>query len=86
MNEPFKREAFYWRAFALLALVNKRNIKDFQGELARCSSGKFVSDDDLKSILTEFYPELSKVLGPAAPEAEFAECTGGRPSSSPSEG
>jgi len=85
MDEPFKREAYYWRAFALLALVNKRTVKDFQVELARCSSGKFVDDDDLKAILTEFYAELRQVLGPASCESEFAEWSGDPPASSPSE-
>jgi hypothetical protein len=68
MDQLFRREAIYWRAFALLALVNKRDIMDFQIELARSSAGMFVSDDDLEAVLNEFYLELGQILSKGDPE------------------
>lgn len=73
MQDSMKREAQYWRAFALLALVNKRTIRNFRVELARCKAGSPVSDDDLQAILSEFYAELGKILDSPASESSFTE-------------
>ena len=68
MDQLFRREAVYWRAFSLLALVKKRDMMDFQIELARSSAGKFVSDDELEAVLNEFYLVLRQILSEDDPQ------------------
>lgn len=60
MEDRFKFEADYWRAFALLAVARKRTIDDFWAELHRCSAGQFPSNQDVESILDEFYAESGR--------------------------
>jgi len=62
MDDRFKLEAQYWRAFALLAIAGKRTIGDFWAELHRSSAGPFPSDQEVENILDEFYAELGRLL------------------------
>ena len=62
MDDRFKLEAHYWRAFALLAIAGKRTIGDFWAELHRCSAGQFPSSQEVENILDEFYAELGRLL------------------------
>jgi hypothetical protein len=68
MDQRLRREVIYWRAFALLALVNKRNMTDFQMELARSAAGISASDDDFEAVLSEFDPELVQILSKVDPK------------------
>jgi hypothetical protein len=62
MSDRLRRELIYWRAFALLVLLKKRDITDFQMELARSAAGIFVDEDELEAVLDEFDPELVQIL------------------------
>ena len=62
MRDRLRREVIYWRAFALLVLLKKRDITDFQMELARSAAGIFVGEDELEAVLNEFDPELVQIL------------------------
>ncbi len=61
MHDRYKLEAYFWQAFAHLALTGKRTLEDFRAELIRCGSGDPLTDEDVAKILREFYA----ALGPA---------------------
>jgi hypothetical protein len=68
MYDRYKFEAYFWQAFAHLALTGKRSIEDFRAELARCASGDPLTDEDVTKILNEFYAALS-----LAPDSTVSE-------------
>ncbi len=58
-TDRYKLEAYFWQAFAHLALTGKRSIEDFRAELVRCGAGDPLTDEDVAKILQEFYVALS---------------------------
>ena len=75
MHDSSDLEAFYWRAFALLALTGKRTIEGFRAELDRCASGDSLADEDVMEILNESYAALGPALNPtlSRPNSRKAE-------------
>ncbi len=70
MQDRYKLEAFYWRAFALLALAGKRSLEDFRAELDRCVSGVSLTDEDVAKTLNEFYAALGPALDSIRPRLD----------------
>jgi len=74
MCDRYKFEAYYWQAFAHLALTGKRSIEDFRADIARFASGYPLADEDVTKILTEFYEALGPGQDSTVPEPSPVDC------------